>query len=364
MAGGEFFSRQVNSGSNLLSPFESLKEHFIDSDIVVVNLEGPLFRGGEQMKEATALLENPPEIINYFIDFPRTVLVLGNNHILDHGVEGFQKTIDFLNQNKIFFVGAGLNEEAANKEIIFHIENTSIAFLALTGDDEYVNSVIASGDNPGCASYQNVSSVTDKIKHLRKSVDVICVIMHWGYEYFQFPSPHQRDMAHSFIDAGAGLIIGHHPHVIQGIEVYKNTPIAYSLGNFFMSEFRHTHGRLSREDKLTREFMILHVGIDDQRKISYQATGGKRDKQYRFQKYRVREQDKFQNKINKLSSPLYSDNYDQFWKKYNKRRRIELEFINLNSAIKKTFGLRRQDVKHLSIDDFKRPFKRIWKLFR
>ena len=362
--GGELIHYVKRSGANILTPLQSVKRHFEESDFVIINLEGPLFKSNVPRKDSSAIFNNPPEIVKYFKEFSRPIFVLGNNHIMDYGVKGLNDTLDFLRQNDVSCIGAGLNEEEANRELIFTVKNKSIAFLSLTADDQDVSSIIAYNKQAGCASYTNIDLITERIRALKKKADFICTIMHWGPEYFQYPSIQQQSLAHKLIDAGVNLIIGHHPHVVQGIENYSKSLIVYSLGNFFMPRFRYTHGRLSRQDKLTNEFMIFHAEIDDQLGIKHNIIGGNVNKKYQVLPYNFEDQNKFQKKVNYLSEPLSTGEYAVFWQKYKKKRRMELDWIDLMYAIKKIFLLRPKDLKHLKINDLKRPFERLYKTFR
>ena len=362
--GGELLAFVKRTGINILTPFQSVKTHFIESDFVIINLEGPLYKGKNLRKDSSAIFNNPPEIISFFKEFQRPIFALGNNHIMDYGIDGLKATMDLLRQNDVSFIGAGLTEEEANREVTFTVKNKSISFLSMTANDHDVSSIMAKNEQAGCASYLNIDLISERIKALKKNVDFICTIMHWGPEYYQYPSIQQQSLAHNLIDAGVNLIIGHHPHVVQGIEIYNGSLIAYSLGNFFMPRFRYTHGRLSRQDKLTNEFMILNAEIDDQLGIEHNIIGGNVDNKFQVLPYDSEGQKEFRKKVIYLSAPLARDEYLHFWQKYERKRRIELDWIDLIYAIKKIFQLRLKDLKHLKMNDLKRPLLRIYKTFR
>lgn len=106
--------------------------------------------------------------------------------------------------------------------------------------------VIPARDHRAGVAPLNREFMLQMIQELREKVDEICVLCHWGYEYERFPLPAHRRLAHVLIDAGATVIIGHHPHVIQGIEHYKGRMIAYSLGNFFLPLESYPNPRAGR----------------------------------------------------------------------------------------------------------------------
>ena len=191
--------------------------YFSDVDIVLANLEGPLFEGSSRRPDVTSLLSNHPAIIDFLKNKSICVLNLANNHIMDYGSEGLKQTTDLLKEQGIYFVGAGKNEIEANREVIIELKGKKIATA-----ERHVGSIIAGLDSPGCASLANLNEIVKKISNLKQTVDIICISLHWGYEYFSYPSPDQVKIGHDLVDAGATYVVGHHPHVAQGIENYNN----------------------------------------------------------------------------------------------------------------------------------------------
>ena len=148
--GGELLAFVKRTGINILTPFQSVKTHFIESDFVIINLEGPLYKGKNLRKDSSAIFNNPPEIISFFKEFQRPIFALGNNHIMDYGIDGLKATMDLLRQNDVSFIGAGLTEEEANREVTFTVKNKSISFLSLTANDHDVSSIMA---QPACSFF-------------------------------------------------------------------------------------------------------------------------------------------------------------------------------------------------------------------
>ena len=113
-----------------------------------------------------------------------------------------------------------------------------MAFLGYTTDTDKdgispdIGASIATSGSAGCV-YYDIEKIRRDIRRVSAKADIICISLHWGYELFKYPSPKQIELAHQIIDAGANVIIGHHPHIVQGIEKYKQGVIFYSLGNFF-----------------------------------------------------------------------------------------------------------------------------------
>ena len=110
--------------------------------------------------------------------------------------------------------------------------------------------------------------------------------------------------------------------------------------------------------------MILHIEIDDHKNIRHNFVGGSIDNKFKMRQYQGKTESDFEYKIKELSIPLGLEDYNEFWEKYQKKRRVELERINMIYAIKKFFQLRPKDLKHITLADLKKQFVRISKIFR
>lgn len=214
-------------GDSVHRAFEDF-DLFHTDDVSMVNLEVPVTtQGSKQVKPFTFRMK--PKFLEVIPAAGIDVVNLANNHIFDFGKQGLFDTVDHLDSAKIERVGAGKNREDAHRPVIKTIKGKRIAFLGYYSGGEAPS---ATKRNPGVAT-RAVKVITKDIKSLREvdSVDYIVVNFHWGIEKAAKPSAQQRAFAHSVIDAGADAIIGHHPHVLQGVEIYNEKVIAYSLGN-------------------------------------------------------------------------------------------------------------------------------------
>ncbi len=162
-----------------------------------------------------------------------TVLCLANNHALDFGPDELRLTGASLDRQGISRFGAGKDITEARKPCVIAVKGLKVGFLGY--GTAHSPKVYARKSAPGIAPIE-AGSVEHDIRALRESVDILVVSYHWGMEYEQQPTRSQRELAHRTIDWGADLVIGHHPHVMQGIELYKGKPIAYSLGNFVFDQ--------------------------------------------------------------------------------------------------------------------------------
>ena len=362
MLGGDFLDFAEDNKLDYLYPFQALPYYFHSADVILVNLEGPVHRSAQSRPDATALLSNHQEVLNLFDHGNECVFNLANNHIMDYGTDGLAKTLRYLKENGLNRIGAEHNKQDATRELILKRKGKRIALLSYTTDEPHVNAVIAGNQIAGCASFQDFDEVVYKIRKLQKKVDVICISMHWGHEYHSYPAPEQIQMAHALVDAGANYIIGHHPHVVQGVENYNGALIVYSLGNFFMPTFRFTSGRPKLQDRDEKEFMLVLAEMDDQAKINYELVGGYQTEQYRLLPYQGGEKKSFQTKIQILSKPFKLSSYKEFWVQYSERRKAELQKRNLRHAFKKFTKASLADLKHITFGDMKRQASRLRKI--
>jgi poly-gamma-glutamate capsule biosynthesis protein CapA/YwtB (metallophosphatase superfamily) len=195
-------------------------------DAMMVNLENPVTKSVDSI-EKEYVFKMKPELLGQLVKAKVAIVNCANNHTADFGVEGIIETIRWLDSAGIKHVGAGRNFKDARKPIILEFSGVRIGFLGYGGVKEF----IASRSMPGTNS-RNENYILEDIKKLRPDVDAIVVNLHWGDELATEPNEGQISLAHRIIDGGADLIIGHHPHVLQGIEQYHGKVIAYSLGNF------------------------------------------------------------------------------------------------------------------------------------
>ncbi len=153
--------------------------------------------------------------------------------MMDFGPQGIVDTISELDQREIKHSGAGMDRNAALAPCFLEKGGISIGVMAGC-DVAQISSLYATDKSPGVACLHDPDFLK-RIRDLSKTVDFTIVQLHWGQEMCQLPSPTQRSLASQIVDAGANLILGHHPHVLQPIEQIDNVPVAYSLGHLLFS---------------------------------------------------------------------------------------------------------------------------------
>jgi poly-gamma-glutamate capsule biosynthesis protein CapA/YwtB (metallophosphatase superfamily) len=362
--GGDYIEAVRSESGNPLAAFRHILPYLSGTDILFVNLEGPIVEGGNVRPNVYSVLSNSVDVLELLSHGKICVINLANNHIMDFGPEGLYKTQSTLSSRGINVFGAGKDIDEAKKAVIIEHGNRNIAFLGFTSSERHINAVIAENNKPGCATYHDVNEIVTRIRELRKKSDIICVSLHWGYEYYLYPSPDQVRMAHTLVDAGANIIIGHHPHVIQGVENYKNSLIVYSLGNIFFPSFRMVTGRTHYPKNITKEFMITTVKVNSNLKFEFELTGGTLDSEYSLKPY-LRDTGKaFLLKMDRLSRVISNSDYERFWKQYRESRDRELIREGMREAMLKLHRMPFKElIKDIRFSDVRRNITRLVKMF-
>lgn len=241
-------------------PFARLGEEFEDADITFGNLESPLSVRGKALPGKGICFRARPEMAGELARQGFDVLSIANNHALDYDATAFLDTRDALRGAGIKPVGGGANIGEARQLVVLERKGLRLGFLAYTDmadlffHPQYPRRFRATPDLAGVAPLVE-EDIKEDIAANRDKVDILIVSLHWGTEYSQVPTAEQRRMARELVDTGADIILGHHPHVLQGIEVYKDGLIAYSLGNFIFDQ----------DHKLiTRQGLMLKVQLSPQ----------------------------------------------------------------------------------------------------
>jgi poly-gamma-glutamate capsule biosynthesis protein CapA/YwtB (metallophosphatase superfamily) len=215
------------------SPLRGVAELFSSADIAFVNLEAPFSDRGRKV-EAGMVFKAEPEMVEALRIAGIDIVSTANNHARDCGRYGVEFTLDWLQKNGIETVGTATTAELAHAGIILERNQVGFGFLAYTYDQSNGNH----SDRDDRVAMMDLQAMAEDVKKLRERCDVVIVSMHAGTEYLQKPNAQQRQYAHAAIDAGASLVVGHHPHVTQPVEAYAKGVIFYSLGNLAFDQFQ------------------------------------------------------------------------------------------------------------------------------
>lgn len=241
ITGDVMLARSVNSAllaSNDRFPFNFTADYLSGFDLTVGNLECVVSTlGSPQPKEFT--FEADPKAFERLRAASFDVMSVANNHSGDYGKLAFGDMLGQLLLHGIQPLGGGMNLAEAHQPVIRTIRTTRLGFLAYCEIEP--QSFVATATTPGHA-WLDPDMMQSDIKAARPRVDFLIVFTHWGIEYQLAETDHQQAMARLAIDAGADLVVGAHPHVIQPYEMYRGKLIVYSLGNFVFDLMTGTEG--------------------------------------------------------------------------------------------------------------------------
>lgn len=236
--GDVMMSRQVGvkiaeAGDSSL-PFRQIGSLMSGADLTMVNLEAPFNDEGEMVTEGMAFKAEPETSAGLELA-GIDMVCLANNHASNQGRKGISYTIDFLAEKGIKVSGAGKNREEAYESVFVEVKGTKIGFLSYTYSDGVEFDHWVDSFQPDVA-FMDLERVRQGVKEAQEEADLVVVSMHDGQEYSHQPTAHQKEFARAAIEAGAKLVIGHHPHVVQSVEEYGDGFVVYSLGNLVFDQ--------------------------------------------------------------------------------------------------------------------------------
>ena len=276
MVGDIFLQEALPQTAELTAVSEVLR----GVDVAFGNLETPVSDRGTPI-DKWINMRMPPALLSDVVDMGFDIVTLANNHMWDFGEVAFFDTTRHLNDHALPFVGAGADLDEAWRAEVFPVGELKVAFLGATStlgpgsaaaagrpgvapiqiSESYHLDPPASLEQPGSAPYvhtrawrEDLARAVYAIELARMEADFVVLAIHWGVPPFWRPrfqdglADYQIEVGHALIEAGADVIVGHHPHSLQEVEVYRGKPIFYSLGNFV---FHHNRGPV-RETPVSR----------------------------------------------------------------------------------------------------------------
>ncbi|MBI3395856.1 MAG: CapA family protein [Spirochaetia bacterium] len=211
-----------------VTPFREILPLLRRMDFRAINLESAVCTTCTAMPGKYYVFNSGPKSLSSLRSMGIDMVFLGNNHSMDMGADGLAETLKNLKATGIGWAGAGPTESDAGAPFVVTLNGITFSIFSFNEIQE--NGVTAGLQTPGTISTR--WGFAQRIRAAHQKSDHVIVSLHWGVEYVTAPSQSQIDLAHALIDAGADAVIGHHPHVPQGIEFYKSGVIVYSLGNF------------------------------------------------------------------------------------------------------------------------------------
>ena len=248
--------------------FEEVAPLLEEGDFNFCNLESVLSDHGLRPWLLPSLeMRGSPECIEALRAARFNVVNVANNHAMQHGLEAFNETVELLGRHEISVVG--IDRDGRAVPLITKKGSVEVAFIGFSMHEE----LYCQGDV--AYSYRrDPAMVVKAVADLRKQFDgfIVCSL-HWGDEYIHRPSPEQVGLAHKLVDSGVDVLLGHHPHVLQGIERYRRGIIFYSLGNFIFDLWmrpakKTVMARIELASGKTPTFSAVPIWIND----NYQPT--------------------------------------------------------------------------------------------
>lgn len=240
--------------------FSEVQQDLHQADFVFGNFEGVINKPGKN--EINSTRRHTP--LGFHIDAADClsasnvkIVSLANNHVMDYGADGLHSTISYLNKAGIKTVGAGQNIHQARSPVVIEGPGIKIGFLAnaLTRDNATARKSGVAGLNP--------RSLEKEIRLLKSDCDLVVVSLHAGVEFKSRPENYMRSISRSLVEHGCDIVLGTHPHSVQGIEEYKNGLIAYSLGNFVFDPQILDHA-IEYDNPLIRNTYMLKMSVNNQ----------------------------------------------------------------------------------------------------
>lgn len=205
------------------------------SDIMIANSEFTVSNRGTALPNKMYTFRAKKERLSIYDEMEVDMVTLANNHVYDYGVDAFNDMLDSFNEYKIPNIGAGHNIEEAKKPYYFIINGYKIAFVSASRAEKNIMTPGASIDSGGVFMCYDPTDMINLIKELKSNSDYVIPIIHFGRENSHELEEEQVSSAHAYIDAGADMVVGHHAHTLQGVEIYNDKPIIYNLGNFLFN---------------------------------------------------------------------------------------------------------------------------------
>lgn len=198
------------------------------ADLAITNVETTLSQKGEPILKAGPNISCPAECVEGLLAVPFQLACLANNHTRDFDAEGLVETIEILEKAGLTTCGAGATPDEIYAPVLWELGELTLGILNVAEGEACLP---PKEGEPGVASL-NLARIEKQLSQLKETADFSMVIVHAGREHVPAPPPYIQSAYRQMVKAGADLVVAHHPHAPQGIEIYKGVPIVYSMGNF------------------------------------------------------------------------------------------------------------------------------------
>ena len=217
------------------------------ADLFFLNHEYCISDRGTALEDKYYVFRAKPERMKLLEQMGTDIVSLANNHVYDYGADAMDDTIDLLDKAKIAHVGGGKNLDEAKQPTYYIINGVKIGFVAATEGENYKFTPAATDSTTGVLETYDTTVYNQVISDASKECDYLIAYVHWGTEDDEDYTSEQTEHGKEFLQSGADIVIGGHPHVLQGIEYTEDGPIVYSLGDFWFNDETKYTGLLNLE---------------------------------------------------------------------------------------------------------------------
>jgi len=309
--------------------FAKIKKIIANSDIVFANLENVFTDAEIGLAGQAHILKSHIKNIRVIEGAGFNVVSLANNHIMDYGAQGLSDTITALDSHGIYHVGAGQDLLLSRRPVIIEKNGIRLGILAyaMRGTQS------ATINKPG-AAVVDFGHIADDITLLKPKVDHVVISLHAGLEFIDYPHPDHRAVCHEIAMLSPSLIVGHHPHIINGFETINNCLIAYSLGNFIFDTKIMDYTTIH-----SSEGLILKCSFSKEALINYSFIPTVINEKLQVEMAENKRKAEIINRLNEISVALQTDSYPKVY--FDQASKIWTKInIAVNLQIIKKQGLR------------------------
>lgn len=229
-----YYRQQENGIYDCIDP--ELIRMMQQADLMCLNMEFCLSSVGSPMPGKAYTFRADPAHMEILRELGTNLVNLANNHVYDYGEEAFVDMLSILEQEGMPYVGAGVDAENAQAPYYAEIDGKTIAVVSATRAEKYILTPEAAEASPGVFRCYDMERVLEVVREAKEQADFVIAYIHWGTEYSEELEEAQTTGARALIDAGADVVLGAHPHCLQGAEFYEGKPVLYSLGNYWFNE--------------------------------------------------------------------------------------------------------------------------------
>jgi len=304
----QIWSGLMSDGSYCFDTFFSeIRDLIEEGDYSLTNFEAPM-AGPASGYTGYPLFNSPDAMAQTFKKAGFDLIITANNHALDRGYRGAIRTLEVLHSAGLDTVGTYKSEEDSRTFLIKDIKGVKVGFLAYSYG---TNEIPVPDEHPYLFNFLDKDKMLADIKKLRPQVDVLVLVLHWGVEYSSKPTAEQEIMAREFLRAGADVILGSHPHVIQTMEVIKmgekNKFVIYSMGNFISHQRgMERNSGVILKIKFSKDFKSGNIFLKE---VSYTPTYSHHYYESGKMKFRVVPVEETMQKIEEGKEPYLNRDY-------------------------------------------------------